>query len=61
MAKKIYRLLEQAQQVGWELAEGLEAGAEVELDVTADQEQALVAAGWIEPAEDKKDAKGGKK
>jgi hypothetical protein len=60
MAKKTYRLLEQAQQVGWEPAEGLEAGAEVELDVTADQERALVAAGWIEPLEEKT-TKGGKK
>jgi hypothetical protein len=60
MANKGYRLLEQAQVAGWEPAEGLEAGAEVELDLSADQEKALVAAGWIEPADEPK-AKGGKK
>jgi hypothetical protein len=61
VAKKTYRLLEQAQEVGWEPAEGLEAGAEVDLDLNADQERALVAAGWIEPADAKKETKGGKK
>jgi hypothetical protein len=60
VAAKTYRLLEQAQQAGWEAAEGLEAGAEIDLDVTDDQEQALVAAGWIEPIGEKT-SKGGKK
>jgi hypothetical protein len=57
---KTYRLLEQAQEAGYEPAEGLEAGAEIELDLNPDTERAMVAAGWIEPA-DKPQAKGGKK
>jgi hypothetical protein len=54
LATKTYVLKQEGIDAGW--AEG-EAGSEVELDL-GDSEQALVAAGWVEPADEKK---GGKK
>jgi hypothetical protein len=62
MAKKAYRLLEQAREVGWQpegAAEELEPGAEFELELDDGTERAMVAAGWIEPAEEKATAKKG--
>jgi hypothetical protein len=59
MAKKAYRLLEQAKEAGWGVADELEPGAELELELDDDTERAMVAAGWIEPAEEKATAKKG--
>lgn len=53
MATKTYVLKQEGIDAGW--AEG-EAESEVELDL-GDSEQALIAAGWVEPVEEK----GGKK
>src|SRR4030095_13118359 len=54
LATKTYVLKQEGIDSGW--AEG-EAESEVELDL-GDSEQAVVAAGWVEPVEEKK---GGKK
>jgi hypothetical protein len=61
MANKSYRLLEQGITAGWDKAEGLEPDAEIELELDDDSERAFVAAGWIEPLEDKTAAKKGGK
>ena len=60
MAKKTYRLLEQAHEAGQRTDD--EVGTEFEDDLDPDTERAMIAAGWIEPVqkEDTK-AKGGKK
>jgi hypothetical protein len=65
MAKKTFRLLAQAKEAGWQPEPGqgdageLEPGAELELDLDENTERAMVAAGWIEPAEEKPAAKKG--
>jgi hypothetical protein len=60
MAKHKYTI---ASEVGAERYGG-ELGQEVELDLDVDQKRAVVAAGWVEPADeedDTKDKKGGNK
>jgi hypothetical protein len=59
MAEKTWRLLQQAvdAEIGW-LVGDKKAGAEFEHEFPShDVERAVVAAGWVEPA----DTKGGKK
>lgn len=56
---KLYKLSEQAQATAavFEQSPGAEVGDEVELDLTPEQERALVAAGWVKEVKEKK--KGG--
>lgn len=56
MAAKKYRKLAEAPDT-FEGAEGIEPGKQFEADYTADQERALVAAGWVEPVEKKEGGK----
>ena len=58
--KKRYKVLSQegADFAGFRLQQPVELDSEVELeDVYADQEKALLAAGWLERLEDKKKGK----
>lgn len=50
-----YKLSEQAQATAavFEQAPGAAAGEEVELELTPEQERALIAAGWVEPVKEK--------
>ena len=70
MAKKNYRLLQQAVDAGADFVGDKQPGDEFEHDFYnqasgINSEQAVIAAGWVEPVEDKSakaDApKGGKK
>ena len=58
MAKKTFRLLEQGAASGYAGFADLEEGAEFEhdfynADTGLNSEQAVIAAGWVEPVEDK--------
>jgi hypothetical protein len=58
MAKKTYEVGEAgAEWVSGQLGQPVEAGVEVDMDVTEQQETALVAAGWL-VAPDKPKRKG---
>lgn len=52
---KRYKLSEQAQATAavFDQAPGIKIGQEVELELTAEQERALIAAGWVEPVKEK--------
>lgn len=53
MAKKTFRLLEQGAESQFAAFDGREVGDEFEHDFGHDAERAVIAAGWVEPVEEK--------
>lgn len=61
MEKKYVIASEEGQQFAAAQEVVVEVGAEAKVELSVDQERAMVAAGWLEPVEEKNDSKKGGK